>query len=169
MGNRKTWPNHISINMLSQLTGKDRRTVTDRLERVEPVLDEPKKKLFEIKKALPVIFGPQLRDVDGDEEPDFFDPQLERAKLDRTRRRRLELEIDIQKRNLIPKEELEQALADVFGSVRAKLLNIPSKIAQRHHAKLTKKQLQALSKELINETLQELSSQVINDRVSKGN
>jgi hypothetical protein len=58
---RKSFPAEISVNMLSELTGKERRTIRKRLEGIEPAKKTKKGSYYEIKTALKAIFEPMKR------------------------------------------------------------------------------------------------------------
>lgn len=160
---RKTWPNNISINQLAQLTGKDRRTVTKALEGLEPIEKKSNKITYDIKEALQLIFtnGFLLDENDND----IIDPQLEKAKLDRARRQDIELNLEVKKKNLIPSDVIETALSGLFSSIKSKILNIPTKAAQRYEPKMSQKKLEKLLKDQVKEVLQGLSEDKALDEI----
>jgi hypothetical protein len=80
---RKSFPAEISVNMLSELTGKERRTIRKRLEGIEPAKKTKKGSYYEIKTALKAIFEPMkdpFGDSQDDEENFVINPQLEKAR-----------------------------------------------------------------------------------------
>lgn len=150
--------------MLAELTGKDRATVKRRLEELEPVKVLKRQVKYDLKTALKYIFEP-MRPEFEDEEADFLNPILEKAKLDRARRVSVELDNKIKKKELIPKEELKSTLSNIFGAVRSKLLNIPIKAVQSVPENPSKKVLQAHLKKQVNEALKELSEKNFNESI----
>jgi len=152
---RNSYPREISINMLHELTGKDRGTITRRLRDVEPLKATKTLKKYDLKLALKYIYEPPHDDPEGDDGP--INPILEKAKLDRARRLSVELDNQIKRKELIPRSELRATLANVFGAVRSKILNIPVKAIQSLPDKPTKKQLQAHLKKQVSDALKELS------------
>lgn len=157
---RKTWPNEISVNMLTKLTGKDRGTVSRRLEGLKPLEAKTNSYKYDLKLALQYIYEP-MNDPDSDQGP--MNPQLERAKLDRARRMNLELDIEVRKKNLIERSELKSAIENVFGAVRAKLLNLPLKCAQSMPDKPDPKQVQSVVKKEVNNALTDLSEKKLDE------
>lgn len=154
---RKSYPAQISVNMLSELTGKDRKTITRRLEGLEPEKSKKKGNYYDLKTALKLVFEPVRDELEDDDDGLFINGMLEKAKLDRARRIGVELENEIKKKTLIPREELSQVLQKMFGAVRAKLLNVPLKATQSMPEKPNRKQLEAHLKKAINEALRDLS------------
>lgn len=159
--NRKSWPNQISANMLATLTGKDRRTVTSRLEGVTPVKETSRVRYYDMKTALQMIFEPPHEDKESDEGP--INGLLEKAKLDRARRRTLELDFEVRKKNLIERSELKTAIEKVFGAVRAKLLNVPQKAVQQIPADPTPKEIQKVLKKQIADSLTDLAEKKLDE------
>ncbi len=146
--------------MLSNLTGKDRGTVTRRLRGVEPLKVKKRGNYYDLKQALKHVFEPMSDDnidPDEDQETVFLNPQLEKAKLDKARRISVELDNEIKKKNLIPKQEIRETAAKMFGAIRSKILNLPLKASQSMPDKPTRKQLQSHLSGAVNEILKELS------------
>ena len=160
----KSWPHLISINQLADLTGKDRRTITARLSTIEPVKGPKNSHLYELPAALPKIF--ENFDDEG-ESTGLRSAQVEKAALDRARRIAVELDTEIKRKNLIPREDLKTALEKTFAVVRAKLLALPDKAAQTFQEDWTRKELKESLKDLSRECAQELSEARIDDRLTR--
>lgn len=154
----KSYPAHISVNMLAELTGRDRRTIVSRLEKLTPVSEGPNGVLYEIRAAVRMIFDfnpddeSQTMDYDGD----GFQPLQEKAKLDFVKRQSMELALEEKKRNLIPKDEIQEALENVFSNIKTRLLAIPTRAAQVIIGP-PQKQTEAVISKLVNEALTELA------------
>jgi hypothetical protein len=82
---------------------------------------------------------------------------MEKARLDKARRISVELDNEIKKKNLIPKQQIKDSAAKIFGAVRSKFLNFPLKASQSLPENPTRKQLQAHLTRQVNETLKDLS------------
>lgn len=160
----KSYPSHISISQLAELSGRDRRTVTDRLKNLTPIEEDGVAKLYEIRAAIRLCFDFNPEDDPGVEFAGTFQPIHEKAKLDFFKRQAIELDVEERKRNLIPREEIANALAGVFGSLRSKLLGLPAKATQQISG-LDQKQTEALLRKIIDEALVDLSeTRVIDER-----
>lgn len=142
--------------MLAELTGRDRRTVTSRLEKLTPVEEGPNGALYEIRAAIRMIFDftpddeNQTMDYDGD----GFQPMQEKAKLDFVRRQAMELSIEEKKRELIPRREIQDGLENLFSNIKTRMLAWPSRAAQLivgPPQKQTEATLTILVKEVLNE------------------
>jgi len=92
-----------------------------------------------------------------------FQPVHEKAKLDFIRRQDLELDLQVKQRNLIPKEEIKSGLQKIFGSIRAKLLYLPTKAAQQIQNASSQKETEALIRGIVDEALMELSEGAFDD------
>ena len=138
----------FSIRSLSQLTGRNRETISRKLEGLACKPGPKNGKLYNAKEALPLIF-----DVDRGEQS-AINPLKEKALLDEARRKLLELELAQKRGELLSSDGLQTELEDVFSSIRSKLLNLPPKLAQRLSGrKLPGKEIEKESKELIEEAL----------------
>ena len=134
-----------SINQLSELTGRDRRTIKKRIE----ALPTDDKGRYDSSQALPLLYGSK-----GE-----LDPSQERAKLDQVRRELAEIQRDERLGNLIPADVVLDRWSSEASRIRAKLLNLPGRLAtvltgaDQSHASI-----EADSRKLIYEALAELSS-----------
>jgi phage terminase Nu1 subunit (DNA packaging protein) len=165
---RKSFPAEISVNMLSELTGKDRGTVTRRMTGIEPVESKRKGNYYDLKTAITAIFEPltdeQSPDFDS-EDLFYLNPQMEKARLDKARRISVELDNEIKKKNLIPKSHVKDSANKIFGAVRSKILNLPLKASQSMPDKPTRKQLQSHLSTQINEILKDLSTEKFHESI----
>lgn len=104
----------VTINYLADLTGKDRRTIQKRLTDLKPVEEYS----YASKEALTAIYNPSA-----------LDAVQERAQLDRARRELVELQKAEKIGELIPAEKVSAYWNRQAGNVRAKLLNLPGRLA----------------------------------------
>lgn len=153
----KSYPSHITVNQLSELTGRDRRTIAKKLEGLTPVSEGTHGGLYDIRAALRMIFDFNPEDDQKVKfESEDFQPAQEKAKLDFVKRQAMELEIQEKERNLIPKAEILEGLQKVFASVKAKLQGLPTKAAQQIQGP-PQKQTESILRKIVDDALTELS------------
>lgn len=159
----------LSVNQLSELTGKDRRTLKKLLADIDP--QEESGTLFYIpREALPVIYGishaglsalgsaAEDSEDDGDGSmQDRLDPIREKALLDRVRRQKIELEIAEERKKLIRIEKVEETWSKMAAAFRAKILALPKKCAPRVCATKETRQIEKILTQECHEALKELS------------
>ena len=132
----------MSINRLSEISGKDRRTVGKRLASLKP--DEDGK--YSSPEALTAIFNPEM-----------LDAVQERAKLDKARRELAELTQQERTKALIPAPAVQEHWAQMIAAARGKLLNLPGRLAATAVGVATIQEAERAARELINEALMELA------------
>ena len=111
-----------SINRLSELTGKAPRTIKRRLESLTPT-QRGKAICYESRAALPVLYGV------GNANDDRLDPQTERAKLDRERRREIEIRNARAAGELIDANRVKALVVAMVTTAKGRLLALPSRVA----------------------------------------
>lgn len=158
----KDWSDPISKNQLSELLGKDRRTI-DRKLRGIPFEKQGRSYLYDLRTAIEAIYCAFESQDDDDE---TIDVRLEKAKLDRARRKLVELELEVKRSNLIPKEVLEKNLSTIFGEIKSKVLSIPTKAAQKFSGKI-QKDVRSVLDQLCKETLRDLSAKRLNENIRR--
>ena len=156
----------LSLNQLSTLTGKTSRTLKKLLANLPPE-EESGTLYYRPVEALPQIYGLGYFDVNRDlpagEHGDDFedgrlpDPIREKARLDRRRADKLEIEIDVMKKKLIPIESVESAWSQMAGAFRSKIMNLPRKVAPRICATKDMRAIEKILSDECNEALTELS------------
>lgn len=132
----------LSINKLSVLTARDRRTITKRLATLKPN-DSGE---YLASEALRLIYN-----------PDELDPTQERAKLDAARREMLEIQKAVAEGELVPIDKVKAGWENTASLVRSKLLNLPPRLAVAVTGSLTIQEAERAAKTLIYEALSELS------------
>ena len=131
----------VTINYLADITGKDRRTIQKRLTDLKPV-DEYS---YSSKEALAAIYCPGT-----------LDAVQERAQLDKARRELVELQKAEKIGELIPAEKVSEHWNRQAGNVRAKLLNLPGRLAATVPSE-NPIEIEQAARVLVYEALQELS------------
>ena len=138
----------ITVSKIHELTGIDRRTITKRLGPLTPDNQGKQGHFYSSEKALPLVFcvGSQ-----------GLDPAQEKALLDRTRRELLELDLEIKRRNAIPADVVQTHWEGMIANTRAKLLNLPGRLATSVFGSSTVQDAERSARNLIHEALQEMS------------
>lgn len=146
----------MSISQLANITGLDRRTVAQRLETVDHSGGDKRGQamIYESTVALPAIY---LSALVSEDDSRLLDAKLERARLDRAKRHLAEAALDEKKGALIPVEIVQDHWSTIVINCRARLLAIPSKLAQRVLEVSDMSEINTIAKELIYEALMELS------------
>jgi hypothetical protein len=133
----------ISINKLSVLTGKDRRTISKRLATLSPNASGE----YLASEALRLIYN-----------PDELNPTQERARLDAARREMLEIQKSVAEGELVHIDKVTSVWESIVSNVRSKLLNLPPRLAVAVTGSKTIHEAERAAKDLIYEALTELSS-----------
>jgi phage terminase Nu1 subunit (DNA packaging protein) len=71
---------------------------------------------------------------------------------------KLQLEVDVLKGNLVPRELIEDELANIILTARAKLLGLPSRLAKIAIASESLREIEVAAKNIVYEVLEELSN-----------
>lgn len=138
----------ITVSKIHELTGIDRRTINRRLSPLTPENQGNVGHFYDSAEALRLVFGVGASDLD---------PQQEKALLDRVRRELLEIELDVRKQNVIPAEVVENHWSKMAADCRAKLLNVPNRLATKVVGAATYQQAEREARVLIHEALHELA------------
>jgi phage terminase Nu1 subunit (DNA packaging protein) len=120
----------LSYSQLTELTGKDYKTIRKRFESagLGPISRSPgKATLWESVAALEAIYDPAANNNHStDGEIDF---EKERARAEKERADKLELENAARRRELIDATEAGRAFESVLGSFKTKLSGLPSRLS----------------------------------------
>lgn len=138
----------VTLNQLEKLTGSNYRTITKLLNEanVQEVANDGNSRYFDPKEALPVIFEAQGHRTrkkhalefsdfgDGEESPDvenLLDPAIQSARLSRARTKKVEVEIDVMLKKLVPAEDVERVWMGMISASISRLRVLPIAIAPR--------------------------------------
>lgn len=117
---------YLSINQLSQLTGKTRATVTKKLAGLKSQPGPKAALLYDAQEALPVLYAAE-GNSGGSTEKQLAEESL---KLERAKREKLEIEVGRLRGELLPIEEIARTVERQYSYVRAQVRSIPSKLAK---------------------------------------
>ncbi len=143
---------YLSINQLSELTGKDRRTIKDRLVDLAPHSEDKRGCYYDTHEALPRLF--EHSKTAGGLERKLLQEKL---KFDQARTEKIEIEVGEMKRRLVPIEDIGEAVEKEYTSVRTRLRAIPSKLAKPLSMVTDPNQVQIQLQDAVDECLTELN------------
>ena len=152
----------VTLNQLEELTGKTHRTIKKRLAEsgVEYCHTDGNAKFYNPKDALPAIFiagaAPSM-ELDENGEPVTLNPINEKALLDRARRTKIELEIAVIRKTLLPADQLSTILTDALTSIRQKQLSLPHRLAKRLAEVSEEKAIEEILRKELSDSLDALS------------
>ncbi len=131
----------LSISQLHELTGRDRRWIKQRLAEggVDPTAEDGKIRRFPPRAALGAIF-----------DADAISASTERARLDRVRRERAELDLAQARGDLIASGEFTEALLAVTSPIAAALDALPTRAAPELVGLSTIGEIEARLRETVN-------------------
>ncbi len=136
----------LSIKRLSELTGKSDRTIKRRCDGLQS-RREGNAITFQTTEALPLIYDTEATN-----------PIEEKARLDRLRADKVELDLAEQRAELLPVEPVAELWAAIVSNLKARLSSIPTAAAPALASLLTTAEIQAHLEEEIHDVLIELSS-----------
>jgi phage terminase Nu1 subunit (DNA packaging protein) len=142
---------YLSKSKLSELTGKDRRTIDKVLSGLKPNSVEGRAQLYDTQLVLPLIF-----EVESDRS---LDRQLQEEQLrhEKGKADKVELEVRKRKGELVEVEDVAKAWEKVLTAVRAELFSIPVKSAHPLAPGMTPAEVKKHLEDAINEALTTLS------------
>lgn len=115
----------MSVNQLSELTGKDRRTIKERLGSTKPVREDKRGQYFDTRAALNLIFS-------SAGSPKGIEKQLalESLGLEKARREKIEIEVAKMRGDLVNIEDVAKVVERQYSIIRAQFRALPSKLAK---------------------------------------
>jgi phage terminase Nu1 subunit (DNA packaging protein) len=136
---------------LTEITGKAWVTIAKRLNRAKV---EPQDGQYPSDRALAVIYAGDYDTGDGD----VLQPQAEKARLDRLRANKVELELQIARGDVVMMSDVIESWAQVGTNIKNKLLSMPTKAAPLVLGCQSLPQVKEVLHELVREALDELSA-----------
>lgn len=122
MANKRAYLLRANVSELATLAGCAEKTARTRLDKagIEPLEHRGRSRIFATPPALRAILAPET-----------FDPQQEKARLDRVRREIEEEKLAKIRGELIPIEWFKSALAGVASLVRSRMMNLPDRTSMQ--------------------------------------
>lgn len=159
MSRIKTDLSYVTLNQLCTLTGKTYRTLKKLLEDVPTYESEEGEDvlLYSPQEALPAIYKPEPVEGSPGMPNGMLNPIHEKARLDKLRADKVELELGVLRGRLVPVEQVEEQWLSMAGNFRMRILSISSKLALRLLNKSDPNEVQRILETEHHEALKELS------------
>ena len=147
-----------SLSKLQDMTGFDHRRISKAVSGLEFTPGPKQAKLYESKHALAAIY------ISGDE----LDGNAERARLTHHQANIAELDEEVRRGVLVDRDEVVIEVSEAAANMRAKLLNIPHKVAPVIVAVDDLHEVKAVLETAVHEALLELHNQYVSDAPGSG-
>lgn len=151
---RKPMDRRVTVEDLVRLTGKVHRTIRARIAGLVAVEATKKSTFYDAPAALAAVYAPDRPAMPADASADA----LKRRKL-ALEVESLELDLGVKHRALVPMERALTVMAGEYGSVRTKLLALPTKLAPMLAIEPEAEVVCAMLRDGIEEALAELSTE----------
>lgn len=135
----------VTIHRLAELTGIHRETIRKRCSELIP--EGQRSPNIESTKALPLIYG-----ANSD-----FDYEAENARLTHHKANIAALDEDVKRKSLLPADIVQSHWESMVANMRAKLLNLPGRLAGSVMGHDTTQAAERAAMEIIREALDEIS------------
>jgi hypothetical protein len=144
----------LNISQLGEVTGLDRRTVTDRLKDVTPIKTHGKAIIYDAPAVLPIILG--MADITALNAKEKL--LIEQAQHEKAKRERAQIELEQLKKEVVPISDVAKVVGDEYSRVRARLYAIPSRSASDLSESNNPRECQQIVHNEIDEALSELTA-----------
>lgn len=114
---------YLSINQLSEVTGKDRRTIKKRLAGIAPHSEDGRAQYFDAHVVIDLLFA-----LDSSQGIDKK-LQQEELRIESARREKLEIEVKRLRGEMLPIDVVAKELEMACTYVRAQLFSLPNKLS----------------------------------------
>lgn len=142
----------LSISQLSQVTGKDRRTVTSRIAALKPNRIEGKAHLYDAHSALEAVYK-----IDSDDELKV-EMAAASLRIEKGNAEKIELQLAKIRGEQVDIEAVSSVVEKQLSRVRAQLIAIPNKACRDLVVMTDPRIIKAYLEDLINECLTELTA-----------
>lgn len=139
-----------SLSKISELTGMAPRTIKARLARLNPLV-EGRVLRYETKEALPLIYRVGI-------DAEALNPAVERALLDRERRKALELANGKLEGSLLPADQVAETWTRLVGVAKGRFLALPARVSSELLRLKTHREIESTLRAALIVILEELSS-----------
>ncbi len=148
-----------SVTEISEITGKDRRTIKKRLEKIQPII-EGTSHLYETKDVLEIIF---CGSSNNESSSNLIE---EKTRLTKAQADKAELEAEALKGTLIHIDDVLKTWSTMIINFRARLLALPHNITHKLINKQEYYEIESILKNEIYEALTELAEKNADDYIS---
>ncbi len=152
---------YLSINQLSQLTGRDRATISKRLETMKPYEENGRAKIYDTHEALPVLFAAESH-KGIQKKIELVTHDIEKEKLHKIR-----MENDVRIGKLVDTEDVVKMVEKEYTFVKAQIKSLPSRLSKFLSMQSDPMVINELMTKEINEILNELITDKVYDKHCK--
>jgi DNA-binding Lrp family transcriptional regulator len=148
---------NLSISQLSEITGKDPKTIKKRIDGLQEESIEGRAILYDAQKALALIYATSTVDK--------LEKQLLEFEVDTEKYKSKKAELDFKERQkeLVDVTKISQIVEREYTQVRAALFAIPNKMAHALINIETPAEIKAKLEDAVNEALTELTTQTLKE------
>ena len=142
----------LSISQLSEVTGKDRRTISKRLANLQSQVGPKNAQLYKASEAIELLLTP--------ENAKGLERKLQQAELDekRARAEKVQIEVARMRGELVSLEDVAKVVEKEYSIIRAQVRAIPSKMAKPLSMTSDPNEVHNKLAEVIDECLKELTA-----------
>lgn len=142
----------FSISQLSKLTGRDRATISSRLQDMKPTAEDGRAKYYDTQEALPVLYAAES--FKGMQKKiEMVEYEIQKEKLHKVR-----LENEQQIGKLVPISEVCKTVEREYAFVKAQVKSIPAKLSKMLSMETDPAVINKIITDEINQALSELVS-----------
>ena len=152
---------YLSINQLSQLTGRDRATISKRLETMKPYEENGRAKIYDTHEALPVLFAAESH-KGIQKKIELVTHDIEKEKLHKIR-----MENDVRIGKLVDIEDVVKLVEKEYTFVKAQIKSLPSRLSKLLSMQSDPMVINELMTKEINEILNELITDSVYEKHCK--
>ena len=149
----------FTINAICEMTGYDRRTVTNRLQGMEPIGSDGKAQKYTLRQFVEAcenrIRAMQVKGDDGE----VLDPIRERTRRDKELADKTALENQVRRGELLEVSDVKQIWADHIASAKSGMRSLPSKLAPVVAAETDPNVVNEILLDGVDEALEELGTE----------
>ena len=143
---------YLSINQLSQVTGRDRATISKRLELLKPHEENGRAKIYDAHEAIPLLYSTEQA-KGMQKKIEMVQYEIEKEKLNKLR-----LDNDAKIGRLVDISEVAKTVEKEYVFVRAQIRSMPARMSKVLSMESDPMVVNSLLAAEIDETLKELIS-----------
>lgn len=143
---------YLSINQLSKVTGKDRSTISKRLEQIEPYKQDGRAKIYDAHEAIAAIFA-QEAGKGIHKETKQVELDIEKEKLHKIR-----MDNQVKEGKLLFIDDVVKTVEKEYMFIKAQIKSLPSRVSKILSIKTDPLEVNQILMSHIDEILTELSS-----------
>lgn len=115
---------YLSINQLSKVTGKDRSTISKRLEELKPYEEKARAKIYDAHEAIPMIFA-QEAGKGLHKKTQQVEYEIEKEKLNKIR-----MDNEVKQSKLLYIDDVVRTVEKEYMFIKAQIKVLPSRVSK---------------------------------------